>query len=188
MSCSGAEIRNLPGALSVCGVPSGGRACPGRGSGQRRAARGRGSRSGRPSASAARPAHRLLRRPLGRGDERDGDGASAPRDRVRIGCRVGGGLGQLGVLIDDDDQRGHRWLTAPRRAGRSRPGSSARASRMATASASSARASAGVVASRSMHDAHGPSSMPRLRSIAQITTSGQAVRLPIRTFRPAALA
>ena len=61
---------------------------------------------------------------------------------------------------------------------------SARASRTATASASSARASAGVVASRAMHEAQGPSSMPRLRSTAQITTSAQAVRLPIRTFSP----
>ena len=60
----------------------------------------------------------------------------------------------------------------------------ARASRTATASASRARASAGVVASRSMHEAHGPSSMPRLRSIAQMTTSRQAARLPIRTLRP----
>ncbi len=37
---------------------------------------------------------------------------------------------------------------------------------------------------RPIQDAQGPSSMPRLRSIAQITTSVQAVRLPISTFRP----
>jgi hypothetical protein len=47
-----------------------------------------------------------------------------------------------------------------------------------------AGASAGAVASRSMQSAHGPSSMPRLRSMAQITTSVQAVRLPMRTLTP----
>ena len=35
-----------------------------------------------------------------------------------------------------------------------------------------------------MQAAQGPSSMPRLRSMAQITTSVQAVRLPMRTLRP----
>ena len=35
-----------------------------------------------------------------------------------------------------------------------------------------------------MHEAQGPSSMPRLRSMAQITTSAQAARLPMSTLRP----
>ena len=61
---------------------------------------------------------------------------------------------------------------------------SARAYRMVTASASSAAASAGVVASRSMHAAHGLSSMPRLRSMAQITTSRQAARFAISSLSP----
>ena len=45
-------------------------------------------------------------------------------------------------------------------------------------------ACSGVVASRSMHDSQGPSSMPFFRSIAQMTTSRQATRLPMSTFRP----
>ena len=45
-------------------------------------------------------------------------------------------------------------------------------------------ASSGVVASLSMHDCHGPSSMPFFRSIAQMTTSRQATRLPMSTFSP----
>ena len=45
-------------------------------------------------------------------------------------------------------------------------------------------ASSGVVASLSMHDSHGPSSMPRFRSIPQMTTSRQATRFPMRTFSP----
>ena len=45
-------------------------------------------------------------------------------------------------------------------------------------------ASSGVVASRSMHDCHGPSSIPFFRSIAHITTSRQAARFPMSTFSP----
>ena len=45
-------------------------------------------------------------------------------------------------------------------------------------------ACSGVVASRSMHDCHGPSSMPFFRSMAQMTTSRQATRLPMSTFSP----
>ncbi len=35
-----------------------------------------------------------------------------------------------------------------------------------------------------MQDAHGPSSMPLFRSIAQMTTSRQATRFPMSTFSP----
>ena len=45
-------------------------------------------------------------------------------------------------------------------------------------------ACSGVVASRPMHDSHGFSSMPFFRSIAQMTTSRQATRLPMSTLSP----
>ena len=91
--------------------------------------------------------------------------------------------GQFGVLVDDDDQRGGirgRFPGAaadggqPLRAGVQDRGRVAQQRRCLS----------GVVASRSMHDAHGASSMPCLRSIAQMTTSVQADRLAISTFRP----
>jgi hypothetical protein len=49
---------------------------------------------------------------------------------------------------------------------------------MATLSGSSAVACSGVVTKRSMQLAQGPSSIPLFKSIAHITTSLQAVRLP----------
>ena len=57
-------------------------------------------------------AHGLLGRPLGGGDEGDGDGPAAAGDRVGVPGGLGSGLHQLGVLINDDDQGGHlgRWL------------------------------------------------------------------------------
>ena len=58
-------------------------------------------------------AHRLLGRPLRRGDQGHGDGPAAPGDRVGVGGGVGCGLGQFGVLVDDDDQSGHVWGRLP---------------------------------------------------------------------------
>ena len=40
------------------------------------------------------------------------------------------------------------------------------------------------MASRPMYDSQGLSSMPFLRSMAQMTTSGQATRLPMSTLSP----
>jgi hypothetical protein len=48
-----------------------------------------------------------LGRSLGRGDEVYGDGASATGDGISVLDGVWRVVGKLGVLIDDDDQRGH---------------------------------------------------------------------------------
>ena len=60
--------------------------------------------------------HRLLGWPLGRGDEGYRDRAAQARDGVGVAHRVGCLVGEFGVLIDDDDQRGHvrrRFPDAP---------------------------------------------------------------------------
>ena len=49
--------------------------------------------------------HGLLRRPLGRRDKSDRDRAAKPRDGIGVAHRFGCFVGQLGVFIDDDDQR-----------------------------------------------------------------------------------
>ena len=128
-------------------------------------------------------AHGLLRRPLGRGDEVDGDGASAPGDGVGVLDGVGCVVGELGVLIDDDDQRGHvrcRLPDALSLLGEQRGAGLEDGDRVGEQGAGLL----GVVASRSMHDAQGPSSMPFFRSMPQMTTSAQATRLPMSTLSP----
>jgi len=59
--------------------------------------------------------HGLLGRPLGRGDQVDRDGAPAAGNRVRVLDRTGRVIDQFGVLVDEDDQRGHvrRWFPDP---------------------------------------------------------------------------
>jgi len=52
-------------------------------------------------------AHGLLRGTLGRGDKGHRDRPAKPRDGIGIAHRTGGLVGQLGVFIDEDDQRGH---------------------------------------------------------------------------------
>src|SRR6266545_678483 len=58
-------------------------------------------------------AHRLLRRALSRGDQRDRDGPAATRDRVGFLDRVRCVVGEFGVLIDDDQQRGEFGIGLP---------------------------------------------------------------------------
>jgi hypothetical protein len=47
-------------------------------------------------------AHRLLRRPLGRGNEGYRDCAAEPGDRVAVAHSRGCLVDELGVLVDDD--------------------------------------------------------------------------------------
>ena len=97
-------------------------------------------------------------------------------------------LGQLGVLVDDDHQRGHVPGSVAIPAARGRRGSRRGLTGWPPRRPAARRPRSGVVARRSMHAAHGLSSMPRLRSMAQMTTSRQAARLRHEHVEPAALA
>jgi hypothetical protein len=58
-------------------------------------------------------AHSLLRRPLGSRDQGYRDRAAKPGNGIGISHSVGCLVGQLGVFIDDDDQRGRTGRYVP---------------------------------------------------------------------------